>query len=50
MRREERESSEQHAAARAAIESDPNVQALKNMFGAELKAESIEPINRSGSD
>ena len=32
------------AAARAAIESDPNVKAMKDMFGAELKVDSIEPI------
>jgi len=37
-------------AARAALESDPNVQTLKNMFGAELKTESIELINPPQSD
>jgi DNA polymerase III subunit gamma/tau len=31
-------------AARASLESDPNVQAMKSMFDAELKAESIELI------
>jgi DNA polymerase-3 subunit gamma/tau len=33
-----------YAAARASIEADPNVKALKDMFGAELNADSIEPI------
>ena len=37
-------------AARASLESDPNVQALKHMFGAELKPDSIELINPPGSD
>jgi DNA polymerase-3 subunit gamma/tau len=37
-------------AARASLEADPNVQALKNMFGAELKADSIEPLDTSRSD
>ena len=42
--RSSRESEERQAAARAAIESDPNVKAMKDMFGAELKVDSIEPI------
>ncbi len=33
-----------YAAARASIEADPNVKALQDMFGAELNADSIEPI------
>ena len=37
-------------AARKSLESDPNVQALKNMFGAELQADSIEPLDTSRSD
>jgi len=37
-------------AARVTLESDPNIQALKDMFGAELKYDSIELINRSQSD
>jgi DNA polymerase III subunit gamma/tau len=32
-------------AARAGLEADPNIKALKEMFGAELVAESVEPIN-----
>jgi len=37
-------------AARVTLESDPNIQALKDMFGAELKYDSIELINPSQSD
>jgi DNA polymerase-3 subunit gamma/tau len=37
-------------AARESLEADPNVQALKNMFGAELKTDSIEPLDTSRSD
>ena len=37
-------------AARESLESDPNVQALKTMFGAELKADSIEPLDTTRSD
>jgi DNA polymerase-3 subunit gamma/tau len=47
---ESRKTDERLAAARAALESDPNVKAMKSMFGAELKPDSIEPINRSRSD
>ena len=36
--------------ARQSLEADPNVQALKNMFGAELKADTIELINPPQSD
>jgi len=36
---------EKIAAARNELESDPNILALKNLFGAELKAESIELID-----
>lgn len=50
VQQESRRSDEQLEAARAALESDPNVKAMKSMFGAELKPESIEPINRSRSD
>ena len=34
-----------YEAARASIEADPNVKALQDMFGAELNADSIEPIH-----
>jgi DNA polymerase-3 subunit gamma/tau len=37
-------------AARASLEADPNVQTLKNMFGAELKPDSIELLNSPQSD
>ena len=37
-------------AARVDLESDPNVQTLKNLFGAELKADSIEILNQPGTD
>jgi DNA polymerase-3 subunit gamma/tau len=41
---ESRLADEQMEAARQSLEADPNVQALKNMFGAELKADTIELI------
>ena len=34
----------QYEAARASIEADPNVKALKDLFGAEINADSIEPL------
>ncbi|MCG8370503.1 MAG: DNA polymerase III subunit gamma/tau [Proteobacteria bacterium] len=37
-------------AARHSLEADPNVQALKNMFGAELRSDTIELINPPQSD
>ena len=45
-----RAADEQISAARASLESDPNVQTLKNMFGAELNPDSIELINPPQSD
>ena len=33
--------------ARQSLESDPNVQSLKSMFGAEIKTETITPIGES---
>jgi DNA polymerase-3 subunit gamma/tau len=47
---EVRVADEKISAARAALESDPNVQTLKNMFGAELNPDSIELINPPQSD
>ena len=35
---------EELEAARRTLEADPNVQSLKNMFGAELKTDTIEII------
>lgn len=42
MRTTTRLADEHFQAERAKLEADPNVQALKNMFGAELNAESIK--------
>jgi DNA polymerase-3 subunit gamma/tau len=47
---ESRLADERLEAARQSLEADPNVQALKNMFGAELKADTIELINPPQSD
>ncbi len=47
---ESRLADERIEAARVTLESDPNIQALKDMFGAELKYDSIELINPSQSD
>ena len=47
---ESRLADEQMEAARQSLEADPNVQALKNMFGAELKADTIELLEPSQSD
>ncbi len=47
---EARVTDERYEAARESIEADPNVQTLKNMFGAELKTDSIEPIQPQRSD
>lgn len=47
---EARVADERYEAARESIEADPNVKTLKNMFGAELKTESIEPIQPQSSD
>jgi DNA polymerase-3 subunit gamma/tau len=41
---EKRKELEQIDAARAGLEADPNVKALKDMFGAELVADSVEPL------
>ena len=45
-----RKTDERYAAARAAIEADPTVRTLKDLFGAEINTDSIEPINSPGSD
>ena len=42
MQAESRQVDERFAAERKKLEADPNVQALKSMFGAELSAESIK--------
>ncbi|HEX5788150.1 MAG TPA: DNA polymerase III subunit gamma/tau [Woeseiaceae bacterium] len=45
-----RETDERYAAARQALEADPNVRAMQSLFGAELKFDSIEPIAPRQSD
>ena len=45
VQQESRMADEQLEEARKNLEADPNVQALKNMFGAELKADTIEIIS-----
>ncbi len=47
---EARVTDERYEAAREAIEADPNVQTLRSMFDAELKTDSIEPIQPQQSD
>jgi len=46
---EMREKSEQLDRARADLEADPNVKALKDMFGAELVPESVKPIGQKSA-
>jgi DNA polymerase-3 subunit gamma/tau len=50
MQEESRQADELFAAEREKLEADPNVQALKSMFGAELSAESIKLNNPPQSD
>ena len=50
LQEESRLADERIEAAKASLESDPNVQALKSMFDAELKTDSIELINPSQND
>ena len=50
VQEESRMADERMEAARQTLEADPNVQALKNMFGAELKTDSIELNKPSQSD
>jgi DNA polymerase-3 subunit gamma/tau len=50
VQEESRMEGERYAAARVALESDPNVQTLQNMFGAELKTDSIEPLPPTRTD
>ena len=47
MQEEARRVDEKLEAARASLESDPNVKALQDMFGAQLNPESIELVRRS---
>ena len=48
MQTQSRQADEHFAAERAKLEADPNVQALKSMFGAELSTESIRLIDPTG--
>jgi DNA polymerase-3 subunit gamma/tau len=50
VQEENRAVDERYAAAKASLESDPNVRMMQTMFSAELKTDSIEPINPSRSD
>ena len=50
MQAESRETDERFEAERIKLESDPNVKALKDMFGAELKPESIKLNNPPQGD
>jgi DNA polymerase-3 subunit gamma/tau len=50
VQQESRMADERMEAARQELEADPNVQAMKNIFGAEIKTETIELINPSQSD
>jgi len=50
MQAESREADERFEAERVKLESDPNVKALKDMFGAELKADSIKLNNPPQGD
>lgn len=50
LQEETRLADERMEAERQKLEADPNVQAMKNMFGAELKTDTIELINPTHSD
>jgi DNA polymerase-3 subunit gamma/tau len=45
LQKEVRLGDEKLEQARESLEADPNVKALKDMFGAELNPESVEPLN-----
>jgi DNA polymerase-3 subunit gamma/tau len=49
VQEQERLADEELQAARVSLESDPNVRALKDMFGAELKPESIEIVRNQNA-
>ncbi|MDH3417198.1 MAG: hypothetical protein OEM64_12890, partial [Gammaproteobacteria bacterium] len=50
VQEESRMADERMEAERRKLEADPNVQAMKTIFGAEVQTESIELINPSQSD
>ena len=47
---EARQETEVLEAARVGLEADPNVRALKDMFGAELVPESVEPLSSKSAN
>ncbi|MGI9205565.1 MAG: DNA polymerase III subunit gamma/tau [Woeseiaceae bacterium] len=47
VQKDARRESENLDAARAGLEADPNIKTLKDMFGAEIVADSVEPINNN---
>ncbi len=47
LQEQARKADEEIAAARESLESDPNVRALKDMFGATLNADSVEVVKGS---
>jgi DNA polymerase-3 subunit gamma/tau len=50
MQEETRRADERIEAAKATLEADPNIRALKDMFGAEMNADSIELLNPPPND
>ena len=50
VQQESRMADERVEQARRTLEADPNVQAMKDMFGAEIKTDTIELINPTRSD
>jgi DNA polymerase-3 subunit gamma/tau len=50
MQEKSRLADERIEAAKATLEADPNVKALKDMFGAEINADSIELLNPTQND
>ncbi|MGI9248448.1 MAG: DNA polymerase III subunit gamma/tau [Woeseiaceae bacterium] len=50
VQEESRMADEQMEAERQKLEADPNVQAMKNIFGAEIKTDTIELIKPAQSD
>ena len=50
LQEETRLADERMEEERQKLEADPNVQAMKNMFGAELKTDTIELINPTQAD
>ncbi|MDX1508552.1 MAG: DNA polymerase III subunit gamma/tau C-terminal domain-containing protein, partial [Woeseiaceae bacterium] len=49
QQQENRAVDERYAAARASLEADPNVKTLQTMFGAELKTDSIKPVDKGST-